>query len=292
MTTAPRLICATITPFTADGDLDVAGLGRLFGWLKAQGIDHVFTPGTTGEFTGLDDSERLMIIEAALEIFGPAGVFAHIGAATARQASRLAAAATRIGATRLAAITPYFVQANLPTVEHYYRAITEAAPGAEVYVYLFSARTSTVVDPRGLGRLSQIPGVAGAKISGLDTADAIEYVRCVPADFPVYCGNDRELLRFIRAGGAGTVSGVSGVFPAPFLRAVAALDEPGRTDLTPIQSAIDEVVELTGAGSFSMLKLGVGARGLPAGPLRIATEAPWPALAAELVARIRRESDT
>jgi len=284
MTSEVKLICATTVPFTTDGELDRRGLPELFGAIRDNGIRYVFTPGTTGEFTGLSDDERVDVIGAAIEVFGPDGVYAHVGAATARQAATLAARAHAAGATRLAAITPYFVKAGPQSVEEYYRTIVAAAPGAEVYVYIFHDRASTDVTPGELAALSRIEGIAGAKVSGLSTAEAIEYVRHAPDGFPVYSGNDREFLRFVAAGGAGGVSGVSNVFPEPFVRAAAALERGEGT--VELQADIDRAVDLTGGGDFAMLKLGVRELGLPAGPLRIATEPPDPVAAERLRAAL------
>jgi 4-hydroxy-tetrahydrodipicolinate synthase len=272
MTRDVKLICATIVPFTLDGELDVAGMPTLFRSIYDSGIRFVFTPGTTGEFTGLSDDERIKVIDAALAVFGAEGVYAHVGAATARQAVRLAKRAYESGATKLAAITPYFVKAGPRSVTEYYRALTEAVPDAEVYVYIFRDRASTNVEPEELGALSEIPGIAGAKVSGLSTAEAIAYRQFVPEAFPIFSGNDRELIRFVQAGGAGGVSGISGVFPDPFVRTARALAEG--TDLTGLQEEIDRVVDLTAGGDFAMLKVGIAARGLPAGPLRIANDTP------------------
>src|SRR5271156_3036165 len=115
-----KLICATTVPFLEDGELDRAGLPVLFRAIKDSGIEYVFTPGTTAEFPSLSDAERLEVIEAALKVFGADGVFAHVGAATARQAAALARAAARLGARRFAAITPYFVTAGPESTCQYY----------------------------------------------------------------------------------------------------------------------------------------------------------------------------
>ncbi|GAP53635.1 4-hydroxy-tetrahydrodipicolinate synthase [Arthrobacter sp. Hiyo6] len=149
-----KLICATIAPFTEAGDLDRDGTNTLFASLKDSGIDYVFTPGTTAEFTSLTDDERLEIIRTALKIFGSDGVFAHVGAATTRQAVELAKRAREIGATRLAAITPYFVTAGPTSVIDYYRALAAVAPGAQIYVYVFPDRATTQVSPETLAKLA------------------------------------------------------------------------------------------------------------------------------------------
>lgn len=267
-----ELICAPITPFRQDGELDEPGTRVLFEAIRASGIEAVFAPGTTGEFTALTDAERMAVIRCALEVFGPDGVYAHVGAATTRQAVPLARAAHDLGATRLAAITPYYTTAGPVALAEYYRALAAAVPRAEFYVYVFPARATTTVSPAELAALATIPGVAGAKISGLSTEQVAEYIRAVPAGFRVFAGNDIDLVRLAAVGGAGVVSGVSGVFPAPFVAATAAL--VSEQDASPFQPAIDRAVEAAGGGDIRLLKVGVATRGLPAGPARVSLDPP------------------
>ena len=77
-------------------------------YLEGIGVPGVFVSGTTGEFTALDDDERAAVLSAALTVFGADAVYAHVGAAAARQAERLTARAVALGARRLAAITPFY----------------------------------------------------------------------------------------------------------------------------------------------------------------------------------------
>ena len=93
-----QLIAAAITPFTADGDLDVEGARATFEHLRSSGIDAVFTPGTSGEFTSLSIDEREHLLREALAVFGPAAVFAHVGAATTRDTKAVAQRAADLGA--------------------------------------------------------------------------------------------------------------------------------------------------------------------------------------------------
>ena len=103
--------------------------------------------GTTGEFPALEDAERLSLFELALAEAGPDRVIAHIGAPDARHAARLARAAVALGATRIAAITPYYLPARPDELAGHYRRIRDAAPGAELYAYIFPERTGLPVPP-------------------------------------------------------------------------------------------------------------------------------------------------
>lgn len=267
-----KLITATTVAFDDAGDFDAAGTRQLFDYLHAAGVRYVFTPGTTAEFTALSDAERLEIIRLALAVFGTEGVYAHVGAAATRQAVQLARAAVAAGATRLAAITPFFVTAGPVSVQEYYRAITEAVPGVAVYVYVFPDRATTEVSPETLAQLATIPGVAGVKLSGMSTDVVATYIAAVPADFEVYSGNDREVVALAARGGAGIVSGISNVYPEVFVDVVDAIN--AGEDATGRQARIDQVVASVAGGDIRLLKLGVARRGLPAGPARVSVEPP------------------
>ena len=79
----PNLVPAVPVPFRSDGALDGARLEPLYESLRAADVDGVFVSGTTGEFPTLDDAERDVVLSAALAVFGPDRVYAHVGAASA-----------------------------------------------------------------------------------------------------------------------------------------------------------------------------------------------------------------
>jgi 4-hydroxy-tetrahydrodipicolinate synthase len=270
-----RLIPAVPTPFTDDGALDEAGLRPVYEFLDGAGVDGVFVAGTTGEFIALDDAEREPVIATALDVFGPERVYAHVGAAAARQAERLAARAVALGARHLAAITPYYLPAAPHALIDYYRRVAEAAAGARVFVYLFESRTTTTVSPAQLAELAGIPGVTGAKISGLPTARVAEYLQAAPAGFAVYSGNDVEFADVVGAGAAGAVSGMSSAFPRPFVALRDALRSGDEQAVKAARVGVERVAGVT--GNVALLKATLTLRGLPAGPPRVAVDPPTPA---------------
>ncbi|GAA4167498.1 dihydrodipicolinate synthase family protein [Gryllotalpicola koreensis] len=274
MTTAAgfRLIAAPVTVFGDDGELDLGATRTLFGWLRECGVDGLFTPGTTGEFTALEDGERLAVIEAALEEFGPDDVIAHVGGATTRQTLRLARAAQQAGARRLAAITPYYFPAGEEALLEHVKRVTDASAGASVYLYVFPARAGTTVAPEALARLATVPGLVGAKISGLSFAANEAYREAVPTGFDLFSGNDLDLVRLAEAGFAGVVSGVSNVFPELFVKAARAV-AAGR-GAEELQPQLDAAVAATGVADIGVLKAGLTRRGLAAGIPRISIDPP------------------
>ncbi len=277
MTAPATLLSATPVPFESNGDLDEKGQETLLRHLKDVGIPGVFVSGTTGEFTALDDDERATVLRAALTVYGPDAVYAHVGAAAARQAERLTAQAVALGARRLAAITPFYLPAGPAALIDYYRRLDAVAGGARIYVYLFAARTGLTVTPNQLAELATIPSVAGAKISGEPTSVVLQYVQAVPDDFEVYSGNDIEFGAFLRGGGTGAVSGVSSVFPRPFLELADALRRGDAPAADVAQARIKHAVDATAGADIALLKAALSLQGLPAGPSRVALDQPTPA---------------
>jgi 4-hydroxy-tetrahydrodipicolinate synthase len=271
------LVSAVPVPFTADGDLDAVGLQPLYRSLDAAGVDGVFTAGTTGEFTALDDAERETVLYEALAVFGAERVYAHVGAASARHAERITARAVALGARNLAAITPYYLPAGPRALVDYYRRLDAVGAGARLFVYLYAARTTTTVTPAQLADLAEIPSVVGAKISGEPTARVLEYVRAAPEGFAVYSGNDIEFGDFVRAGGTGGVSGVSSVFPRPFVALADALRRRDEQAAAAAQDRVKRAVEAVAGADIALIKAGLALRGLPAGPPRVALDPPSPA---------------
>jgi 4-hydroxy-tetrahydrodipicolinate synthase len=173
---APVVFSAVPTLFGPDGELDPGANRALYKLLAGQ-LDGLLVAGTTGEFPALDDAERLSLIELALAEAGPERVIAHIGAPDARHASRLAQAAVALGATRLAAITPYYLPVRPDELTNHYRAIRAAAPGPELYAYIFPERTSVSLPPDLFAVVADAAGLAGAKISGAAAAEVYAALR-------------------------------------------------------------------------------------------------------------------
>ncbi len=277
MSTPTTLVSAVPVPFDANGELDVNGQKTLLRHLKDTGIGGVFIAGTTGEFTALDDDERAIVLSAALEVFGADAVYMHVGAAAARQAESLTAQAVALGARRLAAITPFYLPAGPAALIDYYRRLDAVAGDGRIYVYLFAARTGSTVTPDQLAELATIPSVTGAKISGESNSAVLQYVQAVPEDFEVYSGNDIEFGDFVRAGGTGAVSGVSSVFPRPFLDLADALKRSDDEAAALAQERVKQAVAAANGADIALLKAGLSLQGLPAGPTRVAIDQPSPA---------------
>ena len=252
MTPAPVVLSAVPTLFSADGEVD-ADANRALYKLVAGLMDGLFVAGTTGEFPALEDAERLALFELAVAEAGPDRVIAHIGAPDARHAGRLARAAAALGATRIAAITPYYLPARPDELVAHYRHIREAAAGPELYAYIFPERTGLHVPPPLFAEVAEAAGLAGAKASGSASADVAGYAAAAPG-LRIYSGNDADPWAVMRAGGAGVISGRSSAYPELYAALVKDPAEQGR---------LDQIVAL--GASIGRLKHALQVRGLVSG---------------------------
>jgi 4-hydroxy-tetrahydrodipicolinate synthase len=269
----PVVFSAVPTLFGPGGELDPdanRALYKLVGGL----VDGLFVAGTTGEFPALEDAERLALFELALAEAGPDRVIAHIGAPDARHASRLARAAVALGATRIAAITPYYLPARPDELAAHFRRIREAVPAPELYAYIFPERTGLPVPPPLFAAVAEAAGLAGAKVSGSAAADLAGYVAAAPG-LRIFSGNDANPAASMRAGAAGVISGRSAAYPEVY----AALGQDPAE-----QGRLDRIVAL--GASIGRLKHALQVRGL-AGPVaRMTVDPPDPDTAAAIAAEV------
>ncbi|MGZ0211848.1 MAG: dihydrodipicolinate synthase family protein [Actinomycetales bacterium] len=265
----PLVITATPTLFTKDESLDHDAIRSHVEWLHEQGVDALFPAGTSGEFPSLTDDERIEILEICLDVFAADSVYFHVGAATARQAENLVRRAVALGATRMAAVTPFFQPAPEDHVVEYYKRLVDAAAGAEIYAYLFEARTTTQSMPSILTRLIEV-GVAGVKLSGEPDDRVEQFLAAAPEGFTVFSGNDVSFGWLITSGGHGIISGVSSAYPEPFVKLRDALIADDAAAISEWQTKVEQAVTAVQAGSLTHLKAGIAARGFNASPVRSA----------------------
>ena len=290
MSSRVLVFSAVPTLFSSDGEVDLDANRALY--KHADGLlDGLFVAGTTGEFPALDDAERLSLIELALAEAGADRVIAHVGAPDARHAARLAKAAAALGATRLAAITPYYLPARTDELTAHFGQVRSAVPGAELYAYIFPERTGLRVSPHVLAAVASVVGLAGAKLSGSAAASLAEYAAAAPG-LRMFSGDDTNPAATIRAGGAGLISGRSSAYPEVYAALAAALGSADSAFDSAFDSAgadrqqavLDRIVAL--GASIGRLKYALSLRGLGGTTARMTVDPPDAPLSAAIAAEV------
>ena len=207
-----RLLTAMVTPFAADGSVDLALAGRLAQHLAQDGSDGIVVCGTTGESPTLSWDEQVQLLAAVRDAVGPGvKVLAGTGSnstAEAVEATREAAAA---GADGALVVVPYYNKPPQSGLEAHFRAVAEAAPQLPLMLYNIPGRTGCSLAPATVARLMDCPNVVSIKAAS-GTTDEVSQLRlaCGP-QMAIYSGDDALTLPMLAVGAVGVVSVASHV---------------------------------------------------------------------------------
>jgi 4-hydroxy-tetrahydrodipicolinate synthase len=215
---------ALVTPFSAGGALDEAGVRRLARRQVDAGIHFLVPCGTTGETPTLSADERRRVVELVVEEAGSrVPILAGAGGYDTHEVIEAVKMMARAGAHGILSVTPYY---NKPTQEglyQHYRAIADSTD-LPIIVYNVPGRTGCNVEASTLVRLSAIKNIVGVKEASGNVPQIIDICARVPADFIVLSGDDGITLPVMAVGGKGLVSVASNEAPGDMARLVEACE--------------------------------------------------------------------
>ncbi len=194
------VITAMVTPFDADGELDLAAARRLARHLVENGSHGLVVAGTTGEAPTLSDDEKLRLLEAVLaEVGDEATIVCGTGSNDTRHSVHLTGEACRVGAHAVLVVTPYYNKPNRAGLRAHFQTVAEAAGKTPMILYNIPSRTVINLAPEFMAELaSEIDNVVGVKQANDDEIGPIE-------GLDVLAGNDGIFLRCLELGGSGGI---------------------------------------------------------------------------------------
>ncbi|CAL9539249.1 MULTISPECIES: 4-hydroxy-tetrahydrodipicolinate synthase [Streptomyces] len=263
-----RVLTAMVTPFTADGDLDLDGAQQLAAHLVDAGNDGIVVNGTTGESPTTSDAEKAQLVRAVVEAVGDrAHVVAGAGTNDTRHSLELARAAERAGAHGLLAVTPYYSKPPQEGLYRHFTAIADAT-GLPVMLYDIPGRSGVPINTETIVRLAEHPRIVANKDAKGDLGRASWAI--ATSGLAWYSGDDMLNLPLLSVGAVGFVS-VVGHVVAPELRAL--LDAHLSGDVTKATEIHQKLLPVF-TGMFRTqgvitTKAALALQGLPAGPLRM-----------------------
>ncbi len=207
-----RLLTAMVTPFAADGSVDLALAGRLAQHLIQEGSDGIVVCGTTGESPTLSWDEQVQLLAAVRDAVGSdVKVLAGTGSNCTAEAVEATRAAAAAGADGALVVVPYYNKPPQSGLEAHFRAVAEAAPQLPLMLYNIPGRTGCSLAPATVARLMDCPNVVSIKAAS-GTTDEVSQLRlaCGP-QMAIYSGDDALTLPMLAVGAVGVVSVVSHV---------------------------------------------------------------------------------
>src|SRR2546421_8806210 len=128
------VVTINVTPFGADGAVDLDTYAALVGRQVRAGIDVVTANGNTGEFYALDRDEQAAAVRATVGAAGDAVVLAGVGH-SAREAAAEAVDAVRAGAHGVMVHQPVHPYQSTEGWVAYHREVAAAIPDHGVVLY-------------------------------------------------------------------------------------------------------------------------------------------------------------
>jgi 4-hydroxy-tetrahydrodipicolinate synthase len=197
-----EILTAIVTPFKADGSLDLDRFRELARYLVENGSDGLVVTGTTGESPTLTDDERFALYAAAVEeVGGSATVVAGTGTYSTAHSIHLTKRADEIGVDGFLIVVPYYSKPPQRAVVAHMEAIA-AVSEKPVIVYDIPARVVVDIEQETMRRLAEIPTVRAVKQAKPSLDAARNVVAC---GLDLYAGDDDLILPFLEVGGTGGI---------------------------------------------------------------------------------------
>jgi 4-hydroxy-tetrahydrodipicolinate synthase len=258
-----------VTPFTAEGALDLDGAQRLADRLVAGGCDGLVLSGTTGESPTTTDAEKSALVRAVREaVEGRASIVTGIGTADTLHSVELARAAEKAGAGGLLAVAPYYSRPPQDAIEAHFRELADAT-ALPLALYDIPSRTGVRIEPETVIRLAGHPRIVAVKDCAYDLMGTQKVLS--RTDLAYYTGCDEYVLALYALGGSGYISTVANVIPGHFRSVIDTFDAGRTAEAARLQQRtlpLTELMMASGLPGAVTAKALLGGLGLPSGPVR------------------------
>lgn len=202
---------ALVTPFLR-GEVNYPMLERLLQYQLDAGIKTIVICGTTGESPTLSDQEKIEMFRRAKDYVGNGcKIIAGTGSNCTEHAIHLSQAAEAVGVDGLLLVSPYYNKATPEGLFAHYSTIA-ASVQLPCILYNVPSRTGVDIPVEVYRKLSRIPNIAGVKEASSDIVKVARILSECPG-FPVWSGNDDQIVPIMALGGQGVISVLSNVAP-------------------------------------------------------------------------------
>jgi 4-hydroxy-tetrahydrodipicolinate synthase len=204
-----RILTAMITPFAADGSVDINEACRIAEHLVDNGNDGVVVCGTTGESAALETAEKLALFAAIKKRLGNAGsVIAGTGGNNTRHSIALTKSAMETGVDAVLAVVPYYNKPTQDGLLAHFGAIAGACD-IPIIMYNIPGRTGQNMLPDTTHELARRhQNIVGLKESSGNVEQHAQLVSGNPRPdyFTLWSGDDYFFLPALALGAYGLIS--------------------------------------------------------------------------------------
>jgi 4-hydroxy-tetrahydrodipicolinate synthase len=217
-----RVLTAMVTPFTADGSVDLDGVARVASHLADHGHDGIVVSGTTGEAPTTTVAEDGEILRAVIDAVGDrCTVVAGIGTNDTPHSVELARQAQEAGADGALLVSPYYSKPTQAGMAAHFEAVA-AASDLRIMLYDIPGRTGVTIAPETFARIAENEKFVAVKDAVGDLFRGARIMQETGLSY--YSGDDVLNLGWLTHGGAGVVSVVGHVAGQQYADMVARVD--------------------------------------------------------------------
>lgn len=266
-----RLITAMVTPFDADGGLDLDRAQALASRLLDSGSEALVVCGTTGESPTVFYDQKLDLFRAVIEaVDGRAPIIANAGDNCTADSVEFAEKVTGLGVDAIMSVVPYY---NKPPQEGMYRHFRAIAESVDVPVILYNIPGRCVVNMEAATTLRlarDVENIVAVKEASGNLTQIAQIIEGAPDGFEVLSGDDEMTLPMMGLGGTGVIS-VASHIAGPRMREMVEAQANG--DHTTALRAHLELMPLFKALFIAanpiMVKKALDLAGFPVGGTRL-----------------------
>jgi 4-hydroxy-tetrahydrodipicolinate synthase len=213
-----------VTPFAADGSVDLRCLEALTAGVVRDGAAGVVALATTGEPHMLDEGERAAVVDVIAGVCASTGATLVVGAGTndtRTTIERHEALAEVPGVQASLAVVPYYVRPSETAVVRHFQVVAERSP-VPLIVYNIPYRTGRGLGAPALLDLAATANVAGVKqaVGGID-ADTLTVLAEAGDRFAMLGGDDAFLFPLVLMGATGAIAASSHLCTRRFVEMIA-----------------------------------------------------------------------
>lgn len=208
---------ALITPFKANGSIDVNALIELVQFQLKNGTDYIVVLGTTGEYPTLTAEERTVVKETVVaENDGHLPLVLGIGGNNTKEVGERLQTEDCSDFDAILSVSPYYNKPSQEGIYQHFKVVAENSP-LPVLMYNVPGRTGSNMAPETVLRLAKdFNNIIGVKEAAGDMVQAMQMIDRAPEGFHVISGEDMLALPMVLAGGAGVISVIGQGFPKEF----------------------------------------------------------------------------
>ncbi len=217
------IIAYPITPFTADGSVDLRKYSQLVDRMVTAGVHAIAPLGSAGVLPYLSDAERESVVAATMEsVNGRVPVMIGVSSLTTERVVHHARFAEKMGATAVMIIPMSYWKLTEAEILKHYETVASAI-SLPIMAYNNPATGGLDMAPEFLAKLLKIPNVTMIKESTGDVNRLHRLVQAAGEDVAFYNGSNPLALDAFIAGARGWCTAAPNLIPQLNLDLYAAI---------------------------------------------------------------------